>query len=290
MEIKLKRLTHLGLGAALATGALTACGAPTTGESGEQNEAAVVGSADAPEDVAAVAGEGEGESGLGGEGEGGEGEGGVAIGEALTDPIVYNAAIAITEAHIIAARDAFAAGQAEAAADMFAHPVSEVVFDMQPIFEARGVADFSDMLTEASHAVLAGESEEQINAHAANIVATLRAAEQKAPNDGSSAAAIAAGVAADQIERASDMYRAAAESGAYEPYLDGYGFYKAGEESFVRAEAAIEAENPDAAVAIRSALSLLAAAYPNADVQETLDADQAALAAAASNVALSVGR
>ena len=289
MEIKFKRLSHLGLGAALATGALAACGAPATSDNAEQPEATVVDDARTSAPVETYAGEGEGEGGTSGEGEGGEGEGGVAIEQALTDPVVYNAALAITEAHIIAARDAFAMGEADAAGEMFAHPVSEVVFDMQPIFEARGVADFSNMLTDASRAVFAGEGETEINAHAANIIATLRAAEAKAPDDGSSAAQIAAGVVADQVERASDMYRAAAESGAYEPYLDGYGFYKAGEGVFLRAEDQIEAENPDAAAAIRIALQLLDVAYPNAGAQETLGADQALLAASASNVILAVG-
>ena len=290
MEIKFKRLTQLGLGAALATGALAACGAPASKETTDQPEATVVDVSQDPAPVEAHTGEGEGEGEAGaGEGEGGEGEGGVAIEQALTDPVVYNAALAITEAHIIAARDAFAMGEADAAGEMFAHPVSEVVFDMQPIFEARGVADFSNMLTDASRAVFAGEGETEINAHAANIIATLRVAEAKAPDDGSSAAQIAAGVVADQVERASDMYRAAAESGAYEPYLDGYGFYKAGEGVFLRAEDQIEAENPDAAAAIRIALQLLDVAYPNAGAQETLGADQALLAASASNVILAVG-
>ena len=97
--------------------------------------------------------------------------------------------------------------------------------------------------------------------------------------------AIPAGVAMDQIERASDMYRAAAETGQYEPYLDGYGFYKAGEAIFARAESEIETESPDAALAIRHALQFLASAYPDAGVQVALDADQAALAAAASALA-----
>jgi len=266
MQIRIKRWSRLGLGAALAGGTLAACG----GDPGDAPAPEAETVAEAP--VAPAATLGEGEAGGEGEGEGGEGEGGVAISAAFTDPVVFNAALAITEAHIIAARDAFAAGETGAAAEMFAHPVSEVLANMAPVFEARGVNDFNQLLVDASAAVFEGETEAQIN-----------------PEDGSSEAAIAAGVAADQIERATDMYRAAAESGRYEPYLDGYGFYKAGEAAFAAAESKIEGEDSEAAARIREALALLADAYPTAQRPDALDADQSALTVAASQVTLAVG-
>jgi len=283
MQIRIKRWSRLGLGAALAGGTLAACG----GDPGDAPAPEAETVAEAP--VAPAATLGEGEAGGEGEGEGGEGEGGVAISAAFTDPVVFNAALAITEAHIIAARDAFAAGETGAAAEMFAHPVSEVLANMAPVFEARGVNDFNQLLVDASAAVFEGETEAQINARADEIIAALRAASRKAPEDGSSEAAIAAGVAADQIERATDMYRAAAESGRYEPYLDGYGFYKAGEAAFAAAESKIEGEDSEAAARIREALALLADAYPTAQRPDALDADQSALTVAASQVTLAVG-
>ena len=73
---------------------------------------------------------------MGEAGAGGEGEGGVAVADAFTSPVIYNSALAIAAAHVYAARDAHAAGQHEAAAEMFAHPVSEVLLDMEPVFEA----------------------------------------------------------------------------------------------------------------------------------------------------------
>ncbi|KCZ93437.1 putative lipoprotein [Hyphomonas johnsonii MHS-2] len=222
-------------------------------------------------------------------GEGGEGEGGVSVTAAATDAVVYNSALAIAEAHVVAARDAYIAGEHEAAGEMFAHPVSEVLFDLQPVLTAQGVDDFSDLLLDASAAALSGASVEEIAAHTDRIIAALRDASTKAPDDESSSAFVAAGVCADQIERAADMYRIAATSDHYEPYLDGYGFYKAARAAFERSEAAIRSENPDAGVSIEAALHLLAGAYPSALRPSALDADQSALTVAASNVVLSTG-
>ncbi|MEO1785511.1 MAG: hypothetical protein AAFR41_00675 [Pseudomonadota bacterium] len=284
MEIRIKRWQQLGLGAALASGTLAAC----SGQPAEDTPAAGP-EAVAETPIAPATALGEGEGGGVGEGEGGEGEGGVSIAAAATDPVVFNAALAIVEAHIIAARDAFAGAETDAAAEMFAHPVSEVLANMAPVFEARGVESFDQLLVDASAAVFDGETETQINARAEGILAALASAAEKAPDDGSSAAAIAAGVASDQIERATDMYRAAAESNRYEPYLDGYGFYKAGEGAFLAAEGEIEADDPETAARLREALAALAEAYPGALRPDTLDADQSTLTVAASRVVLAVG-
>lgn len=275
MEIRMKRWAQLGLGAAVVAGTLAGC-APAAEQAAEP--AAVTDAAapaDAPEDVAAAAA--------------GEGEGGISIELAATDSVVYHTALAVAEAHVLAARDAYAAGEKDAAAEMFAHPVSEVLFDLQPVLEARGVADFSDMFSAASAGAFADESVEQINQRAADIIATLKAAAAKAPDDGRSAAAISAAVVADQAERAVNMYRGAAASGQYEPYLDGYGFYKTAEDVLATSGAAIEAADAEAAAALREVLALLAAAYPSAGRQETLGADQSALTVAASKALLATG-
>lgn len=283
MDIKIKRWTHLGLGAALmTTTALAGCGEPATRE---EPAASAQPAADAPseadveaklDDVNAAASSG-------------EGEGGVAIEAALTDPVVYNIALAVAEAHVLAARDAYRDGETQAAGEMFAHPVSEVLFDMEPVFETRGVSDFTDQFLEASAAVFAGANVEDINARTDTIIATLRTVSGNAPDDGSSPASITTGVVADMIDRATKMYRLAMESDFYEPYLDGYGFYTVAKDQFEASQAAIQAENPDAAAAIRSALTLLGEAYPTAARPDTLDADVSALTVATSEVFLTVG-
>lgn len=276
MTFTLKTWTKLGLGAALASAALAACDA---GEAGEAAEPATA-------EIAEAAGEtGEGE---GGEGEGGEGEGGVAIGAAATDPVVYGAAIAIAEAHVLAARDAHAAGETDAAAEMFAHPVSEVLADMEPVFAAQGVAPFNELFIDASGAALNGGSAEEIARRTDGILEALRAAAGQAPDNGLAGAQVAAGITADQVERAVDMYRLAATSGDYGPYLDGYGFYQAAKLTFGRDEAVIAADLPEAAGALRAALDALTAAYPDAGRQDALAADQGALALAVANVDLAI--
>lgn len=272
MKITLKHWTRLGFGAAIAGGTLAACGNPDPTSS----ETEVQITAPEPPVVLAEAGEG------------GEGEGGIAISQAATDPVVFLSAIAITKAHIIAARDAHALGENDAAAEMFAHPVSEVLFDMQPVFAQLGVTDFSDMLTDTSAAIFAGETPEQINLRADGIIAVLRDAAEKAPPTTASDASVAAGVVVDQIERAADMYRIALESDAYEPYLDGYGFYKAGETVFLESANIIAAEDQGAAAAITDAFSKLEAAYPSALRPDTLDADLPTLTVAASTAVLAV--
>jgi hypothetical protein len=285
MDIKIKRWTHLGLGAALmTTTALASCGEPAAKDEPATSEQPAAG-APSQADVEVKLDEVNGAASSSG-----EGEGGVAIEAALTDPVVYNIALTVAEAHVLAARDAYRDGEAQAAGEMFAHPVSEVLFDMEPVLEARGVSDFTNQFLEASAAVFAGASVDDINARTATIIATLRTVAGNAPDDGSSPASITTGVVADMIDRATKMYRLAMESEFYEPYLDGYGFYTAAKDQFEEAEVAIEAENPDAAEAIRGALTLLGEAYPTAARPDPLDADVSALTVAASEVFLATGK
>ena len=270
--------TRLGLGALMGSTALAGCGQPAPSPSPEL--AAVEAPAAAPEALAADP------APVGSVG--GEGEGGVAIELAATDPVVFNIALAVTEAHIIAARDAYTAGEADAAAEMFAHPVSEVLFDMEPILEARGVTLFDGLLTDASAAVMAGETPEQVSARTDEIIAALRTASLKAPDNGTAQAEVKAHVIADMIERAAAMYRIAAASGVYEPYLDGYGFYKVAEMQLAASKEEIAASHPEAGEAMTSAIAALDLAYPDAAPQDALTADMSKLTVLASDVTLSV--
>ena len=284
MKSKLNLWTQLGLGTALAGGMLTACG----GEAGGEGAGTQV---TAPGEGGAAAGEGEGEGGAGGEGgggeaAGGEGEGGVAVGKATTDPIVYGIALAVTEAHVVAARDAYVAGEKAAAAEMFAHPAAEVLVEMDPVFTRLGVADFKPLLTDASIAASEGQSADNVNKRYDAIIAALRAAATKAPDAGASDAKVAAGIIADQIERASAMYRIIANDDRYEPYLDGYGFAKVAQSAFATSGAAIKADNPSAHTRITEALGLLKQAYPAATRPAKLVVEQGVLSAASSKVML----
>ncbi len=172
---------------------------------------------------------------------------------------------------------------------MFAHPVSEVLVDMQKVFTARGVADFSEQLVNASGAVLDGESTAQIDKRYAAIIASLRAAAAKAPSGTADKAEVAGSIVADQIERAAAMYRQAAGGSDYEPYLDGYGFAQAAKTWFTASDADIKAAKPALHARIVDALALLDTAYPGAERPATLSADQRALAGASSRVMLAAG-
>ncbi|MDP5104424.1 MAG: hypothetical protein NWP98_10905 [Erythrobacter sp.] len=288
MNSTLKLWTQLGLGTALAGGMLTACG----GEAGEgaKTEAA------APGESGAAAGEGEGGAGAGESGPsaaaaepGGEGEGGVAVADAATDPVAYGIALAVAEAHVIAARDAYQAGKKDAATEMFAHPVSEVLVEMDPVFAKLGVADFKPLLTDAATAAAEGKSVAEVGKHYDAIIVALRGAANKAPKSDTPAAKVAAGVIADMIERSSTMYRASAKDDRYEPYLDGYGFAAVAKGVFATSGAAIKADNPALYTHITEALAVLAQAYPTATRPAKLTAAQGAVSAASSKVMLAAG-
>lgn len=280
MKTVSKKWTHLGLSAALAGSALLAsCGqeAPKKEPTPEPTASATTA---APDDV---------ETPVVVPGEGGEGEGGVAIDRAGTDPVVFRSALAITEAHILAAHDAYMKDQKDAAGEMFAHPVSEVLSDVEPYLKQQGVEDFTDLLINASTAVYDGASKEDITSRTDDIITALRDAATKAPDDGSSEARIAAGVAADQLDRAAVMYELAGKTDDYEPYLDGYGFYKAAMNAYEMGIDGIKAEYPDAATAIEKSLELMSKAYADVLRPETLDQNPAALTASASAVILALG-
>ncbi len=268
MKVELKTWTQLGVATALVGAGLSGC----------------ADEADTGAEPAASASQ-SGEMGEGGEG-GETGEGGVSVADAARDPVVYNTALAVAEAHAIAARDAFAAGRTDAAAEMFAHPISEVLADMDPVFEERGVGDFKPLFEQASRTALDGDSEARVENRFDAIITALRDASEKAPENGLSDAAVSGAVAADMIDRAAAMYREAGSSDRYEPYLDGYGFYKTAQRRFDTAHDGLEDENRRLHDSIEEALTLLERAYPGVERPVELNADQSELLAIASQVML----
>lgn len=220
--------------------------------------------------------------------QGGEGEGGVAIEMAAYDRTVYLTAIAIAKAHVLAARDAYAAGEREAASEMYGHPAAEVLMDMEPIFEARGVALFTDQFLDTSDAVLKGAEQADIDARTRRILATLAAAAKAAPPSDKDAGVVAAAVVADQIDRAADMYNIAKEVGTYGPYLDGYGFLEAAKQEFRASRAAIAQMRPELSAIIEETIQSFGQAYPSAVLPAEMPLEPAALLAQASRLKLSL--
>lgn len=263
----IKRWTVIGLGAVMVANCSAQDSPPETSGS----------------DVtpATAAGDGEGEGG-------GSGEGGVDVARAAQDPQAYLTALALVEAHIRAAKDAVQVGERAAAGEMFAHPVSEVLLDMAPVFQQLGVTTFDAQLTEASEAVFAGEDPAAIAARADRILQTLKAAEAKAPSGGTANPDVAAAVIADMIDRAALQYASASAVTAYGPYLDGYGFRITAEAWRDEYGAAITRASPQVARAIETALAQTRKAYPAAARPTELSADQSALLATASSLKLAL--
>ena len=284
MKSTLKVWTGLGVATSLAGAGLAGC-AGENGEGGENGaQAAQAGEAGAGEGGEGEGGEGE--AGATSGGEGGEGEGGVAMADAASDPVVYGAALAIVEAHALAARDAYHAGKGDIAAEMFAHPVSEVLADMDPVFAKLGAQNFIEEMQTASQAALKPGNKPAVDKAFAAIEAALARAAAKAPPSDLGKGAVAAGIVADQIDRAIAMSGRTTRGDPYGPYLDGYGFYKAAANAFARDGAAIQTYNTGLHADIRAALDLLGAAYPGVESPTTPLPDRGKLLGAASKVRL----
>jgi hypothetical protein len=228
-------------------------------------------------------------AGEGGEGEGGEGgEGGVSAEAAASDPVVYLTALAVVEAHVRAASAALDAGERRAAGEMFAHPVSEVLLDLAPVFESLGVEPFDALLTDASVAVFDNADAISVRTRADAILAALTRAEARAPRSNLDEAAITTRVIAELVDRAALQYASAKASPEYEPYLDGYGFYLTARAWREEHASVLRGGEPAALNAIDAALVLLARAYPTAQRPQNLSVDEGTLLSASSNVKLAL--
>ena len=225
-------------------------------------------------------------------GEGGEGgEGGISVEQAAVNPDAFIGALDVVAAHYLAGREAYDAGQPQAAAELFAHPIAEVYADMEPVFQAKGVIPFRDAMERASELALARAPQAAIASAVDTVLAALAAAEAKAPAPGGTAT-VQARVAADLMDRAALQSAAAArEPTELEPYLDGYGLYLAAQARAQKTLPALESTGrQDIAERMRSVLRALRQSYPGpARPIQAATMDDAALLAEASRLKLLVG-
>ncbi len=239
-------------------------------------------------EAAPPAGEGEGE-GEGGEGagEGGEngGEFGVDAAQARVDPVVYGIALDVIRAHYLAGQAAYAAGDREAAGELFVHPISEVYLTMEPVFAERGVDPFDDLMSVAGGLAIDGAPVAKVEAAVTAVLEATDAAEAAAPEAGDAAPVdVTATIVADMIERAALQYQIVAGGAEGAAYLDGYGFAAAAR---LRAEKQAEALAATPAKAtIDAALGVLARAYPSATKPDALPVAVSEVLAASSAVKL----
>ncbi len=196
-------------------------------------------------------------------GEGGEGgEGGVDPERAATDPVAYLLALEIVAAHYLVGRGVYAAGEAQAAAELFAHPVAEVYVALEPVFEARGVPPFREAMEAATTLALDRKPQAEVMAAVDAVLAALDGAARKAPGAGATLG-VRARILGELVDRAALQYAIALRSPEREPYLDGVGFFLAARAGAERVLPALDAAGRrKEAEAIRGALGALARAYP----------------------------
>ena len=282
MGIKRRTRIWTTVGTVALLGGLAACGDPAgeAGESGEHGQAATS-SHQAPSTPAFSEGEGEGE----GEGGGGGGEFGIDPVAAENDPVVYGIALEVMRAHYLAGIDAFQAGDRTAGAEMFAHPISEIYIDFEPVLAALGAPMFGDTMNAAAVAPFSGDSDDEIQAKVEAVIAALDLAEAHAPQGEASAGAVYARVLSDLVERGALQYRLVTTSpDAGEAYLDGYGFAKAAERYAARHRDEIASADADLATRFDAVIADLLVAFPTALPPETLTVDADTMLAASDAV------
>jgi len=273
MGIKRRTRIWTSVGTAALLGGIAGCSEPagTPAIADTQNEAVSSSQTSAP-----GFSEGEGESGSSG------GEFGIDPVEAGTNPVVYLIALEVMRAHYLAGIDAFEAGERAAGAEMFAHPISEIYLDFEPVLESRGAPLFGDAMIAASVAPFNGESDEAIAEHVANVLTAIDAASAFMPDNQLSPAGIHARVLADLIERSALQYEVLETNpDAHEPYLDGYGFSEAARRYAGGHLDVIAASDPDLSLHLGQAIAALAIAFPTATRPDVLTGESPALLALA---------
>lgn len=203
-------------------------------------------------------------SGAGGEaGEGGEGgEGGINVAAAAKDPLEYGVALQVIAAHYHAGLAAYAAGEREAGAQMFAHGLSEVYVEMEDVFKYLGVKDLGRKLEAAVEAATANKPAAEVRGKVRAVYAALKAAEKRAPKSALSARAVRAQVAAEMVERAAAQFAASRKDDSLEPYLDGLGFAIAAREQSKGILSWLRKVDPRKEKALARGVALAAQAYP----------------------------
>lgn len=295
MKYRTKLWTSISAAALIAaSGAVAGMASSSAGEGAGSH-------ADAPQGKAAsgsflvASGEGEGEGkGEGGEGEGGEGEGGergVDPAEAAKDPVAYLSALDVIRAHYLAGEAMLEVeGGRQAGGEMFAHPISEVYIDLEPVFEERGAPLFLDEMTEAVDLALGQAPADEVKAAAAKVYAAIDAAEETAPASDSSEAAIEAALMADMFDRAAKQYDTAmGPAGTDEAWIDGYGFWKVAEKRAAHLKPELGEEQAGLAEEIAAAEELFANAYASVEKPGEAPVEAGTLLAASSRISLKTG-
>ena len=212
-------------------------------------------------------------------------EAGVDAVRAKDEPVAYLVGLEVIAAHYHAGRAAYAAGRHEEGAEMFAHGISEAYVDLEPVFQARGVADFKALMEKAVERASAKAPAAEVTAATDAVLAALTEAETHAPASSLPPAEVQRQTLAELMNRAVQNYMAAARGTDRDAYLDGYG-YRIGAEA--RA-ARLVAAAPQAAAKLQTAIALIAKAYASIDAPALGAVSPGDLSAAVSSAQLALG-
>ncbi|MDQ8730791.1 hypothetical protein [Bradyrhizobium sp. LHD-71] len=221
-------------------------------------------------------------------GEGGEGgEGGINPETVGNDPAEYAIALQIIAAHFDAGIAAYAGGEREAGAQMFAHGLSEIYAVMEDTFKQRGVTTLGPKLEAAVEAAADKKPLKEVRSRFNDVLLALRDAARRGPQP-ASPKRMQAFVVGELIERAAAQYSVAQKDKGLEAYLDGLGFAIAARREAKPALESLRSSDKQAAATLANALQLLQRAYPGLKRPTKGDVSEADLLAAASRSRLAV--
>jgi len=229
-----------------------------------------------------------GAGGEGGEGGGEGGEGGINVDAAATDPVEYGVALQVIAAHYYAGMAAYEAKEQEAGAQMFAHGLSEVYFEMEDVFKKLGVEGLGKKLEAAVEAGNEKKPVADVKRRVNDVLAGLAAADKKAPKSSASPQAVRAQIVAELLDRAAAQYVVVQKDDSLEAWLDGLGFAIAARNEAKSLLPWLRKQDRKKEQAVQKALTLAGQAYPGIKRAAKGKVTEADLLAAASGAKLAV--
>lgn len=195
-------------------------------------------------------------------GEGGEGgEGGINLETVADDPAEYAMALQVIAAHYDAGLAAYAGGEREAGAQLFAHGLSEIYAVMDELFKKFGATTLGKSLEAAAAAAADNKPLPEVRRHVEAVRAALQDALRRGPQP-ESPKRMQAFLVGELLDRAATQYSVALKDPTLEPFLDGLGFVLAAKREAAPVLASLRKSDPRAAAALETTLKLAQRAYP----------------------------
>jgi hypothetical protein len=193
----------------------------------------------------------------------------------------------VIAAHFDAGLAAYAGGEREAGAQMFAHGHSEIYAIMDELFKKLGVTTLGSRLEATVAAAADGKPLSEIERHVEDVRNALHDAGLRGPQ-ASSPPRLRAHILGELIERAAAQYAVLQGDTTLEPYLDGLGFTIAARREAETVLPSLRKSDKLAADALSNALQLLQQVYPGLKRPAKASVSESQLLVAASRARLSV--